>query len=476
MPTDRAERPAPVGDPTHEAHGAPAALALYAELLTASSLASAAHRLVVALARDLRFDRVSFGLREGTRSRLIASTDLDATQSASDAAVLVLGAMDEALEQAMPLACAGPGPDADSQDRPVTLEHRLLQQQVGGSVASVPLGFDGELFAAVCVERRHGAPPDAQQLHQLEQLLLLAAPALRWMARSEQPWHRRARRAVSRGWAALREPGHGGRRLALGAAALALLFVAAAPLEHAVGGKARVEGAQQRVLSAPTDGFIKTAHVRPGDRVRQGAPLVDLIEEDLQLERERWISQLAQHENAYAAAMAKSDRVGASTSFARVNEAQAQLDLVEQLRTRGRIVAPFDALVVQGDLSQAIGAPVRQGDALLTLASTDGFRVVVQVDESDIAAVVPGQPGQLVVSALPWDGQPLVVERITPLARAVEGRNVFEVQARLRGDTLGLRPGLIGRAEIVVGRRPPLWVWLERLAARVQLAWWSWIG
>ena len=105
MPADRAEGPATVGDPAPDASGAPAALALYAELLTAQSLASAAHRLVVALARDLQFDRVSFGLREGTRTRLIASTELDATQPTSEAAVLVLGALDEVLEQAMPLAC-----------------------------------------------------------------------------------------------------------------------------------------------------------------------------------------------------------------------------------------------------------------------------------------------------------------------------------------------------------------------------------
>ncbi len=461
--------------PTDEA-GAQAALALYAELLSANSLASAAHRMVAALAHDLQFDRVSFGLREGARTRLIASTDLDPSQPQAEPAAQVIGAMDEAIEQAMPLACHGAPSDDDTDTQAIVLEHRLLQRLVGGSVATLPLGFDGEPFAAVCVERHHGPPADAQQMRRLEQLLLLAAPALRWMARSEQPWHRRARQAVARAWASLREPGHRTRRTALAAAALALLFIAAVPLEHAVGGRARVEGAQQRVVSAPADGFIKTAHVRPGDRVRQDEPLVDLIEEDLQLERERWISQLAQHENAYAAAMAKSDRVGASTSFARVNEAQAQLELIEQLRSRSRITAPFDALVVQGDLSQSIGAPVRQGDALLTLASTDGYRVVVQVDETDIARVRPGQPGQLVVSALPWHGQALEVERVTPLARAVEGRNVFEVRARLRAATQELRPGLIGRAEIVVGRQPLLWTWLGRLAARARLAWWSWIG
>lgn len=465
-----------VVDTPAERDAAQAALNLFADLLAATTLQAAAHRLVTTLAHDLQFDRVSFGLREGTRTRLIASTDLDPSQPQTEPTAQVIGAMDEAIEQAMSLVHAQAQPLADATAPAIRLEQQLLQRQVGGTVATIPLGFAGKVFAAVCVERHDGSPIDDAHMQRLEQLLLLAAPALRWMARSEQAWHRRAREAAARAWDSLREPGRRPRRLALAAAALAVVFLAAAPLEHTAGGRARVEGAQQRVLSAPTDGFIKTAHVRPGDKVLEGAPLVDLIEEDLQLERERWSSQLAQHENGYAAAMAKADRVGAATSLARVNEAHAQLNLIDQRRSRGRITAPFDALVVQGDLSQSIGAPVREGDALLTLASTNRYQVVVQIDESDIADVRPGQHGQLDLSALAWHSQALVVERITPLARAVEGRNVFEVQARIVGDTQALRPGLIGRAQIVVGRQPLLWSWLGRLAVRARLAWWSWIG
>jgi len=260
------------------------------------------------------------------------------------------------------------------------------------------------------------------------------------------------------------------------AAGLAALFLAVAPLEHEVGGRARVEGAEQRVLVAPADGFVKTAHVRPGDRVKAGDALVDLLDGDLRLERERWTSQLAQHENAYAAAMAKSDRAVASTSLARISEAQSQLALVDEQLLRGRVAAPFDALVIQGDLSQSIGAPVRQGDTLLTLATTGLHRVIVEVDEVDIARVQPGQAGRLALSSLPWDRQDLVVERITPLAKAVDGRNVFEVEARLVAPRGDLRPGLLGRAELVVGRMPPLWAWTRHALARIRVSWWSWLG
>jgi len=458
--------------------GAAAALALYAGVLAAANLSSAAHRLVTQLAQDGGYERVTMALHEAGRTRLLASSELNMSNPQAELAQLLLGALQEAIEQGMTLSF--PSDDAAADELPcdwILLEHRRLQQHVGGAIATFPMGIDGAVFGAVCVERHAAERIDASERRWIEQLLSLAGPALRWMHFGEQAWHQRLRRALAQTLAGLRQPQRRATRLVLLAATAAVAFVALVPLDDAASGRARIEGAQQRVLSAPSDGFIKIAYVRPGDRVAAGAPLVDLIEEDLQLESDRWRSQLAQHENAYAAAMAKSDRVGASTSFARVNEALAQLALIEEQRTRGRIVAPFDALVVQGDLSQSIGAPVRQGDALVTLATTDRYRVIVDIDETDIVRVRPGQSGKLVVSSLPWEHHDLVVERITPLAKVVEGRNVFEVQARLAQAAPGqLRPGLLGRADLVVGRRPALWAWSRHVLARVQLAWWAWKG
>jgi len=453
---------------------AAAALDIVARVLAAGSLPAAAHGLVTALCSEAGYDRASIGLHRRGRTVLLACSHADLSGHASEWTQQLAGAMDEAIEQGVSLACpAAPGVRSPW----IVLEHAVLQRAVGGAVATVPLGVAGLPFAAVCVERREGGPPiGTAELQRLEQTLVLVAPALHWMDQAGQPVHRRLWSQWVSAWNALRQPGRRGARRALLAGALVLLALAGVPLDHTVGGRARIEGGMQRVMSAPTDGFVKIAHVRPGDRVLAGAPLVDLVEGDLALERERWRSQVAQHENAYASAMAKSDRVGASTSMARMGEAQAQLALIEDQLARGRVTAPFDALVVQGDLSQSVGAPVRQGDTLLTLATTNRFRVIVEVDEIDIARVRAGLSGQMSVSSLPWERHPLVVERITPLARAVEGRNIFEVEARLSGAADGLRPGLLGRAELIVGRMPLLWAWGQHALERLRLVYWSWFG
>ena len=464
-----AAAPAPRPDPA-------AVLQLYAQVLAATSLADAAHRLVAALARDGRLSRATLGLHQAGSTTLLASSHLDLTQPQAELPQKLRGAMDESIEQALSATWPPAETDAPDAGTAIQIEIRALQHHLGGAVAVLPLGGDGQPFAALCVERERGPPFSRAELEQLQALLSLAVPALRWMHQGAQPWHRKAWADARRIVGDWRRPERRARRRLAAAAALALAFVALAPLEHAVSGRARVEGAEQRVLAAPTDGFVGAAHVRPGDRVKAGAALVDLLEGDLRLERERWGSQLAQHENAYAAAMARSDRTQAAVSLARANEAQSQLALVDEQLTRGRVVAPFDALVIQGDLSQSIGAPVRQGDTLLTLATLDRHRVIVEIDETDIARVQPGQAGRLSLSSLPWGGEDLVVERIGPLAKAVEGRNVFEVQARLVAPAAALRPGLLGRADLAVDRTPPLWVWLGHAAARLRVAWWSWIA
>lgn len=296
------------------------------------------------------------------------------------------------------------------------------------------------------------------------------------MRHGERPWRKRLRDRLRRGWVHLREPGSGRLRAGIGIMLAAVMVLLAVPFEFRVGGNARVEGEIQRVLVAPADGFLKQALVRPGDLVKAGQLLAELAEQDLQLERSKWSSELAQHENAYSAAMARADRTQLVISQAKADEARAQLALVDGQIGRSHIVAPFDGVLIRGDLTQSLGAPVQRGDVLLTVAPRERFRVIVEVDERDIARIRVGQSGSLALSALPWDALSMTVTRITPMAMAVEGHNVFEVEAALTSIPDSLRPGLRGMARITVGREPLLWAWTHRLTDWIRLEWWGWWG
>ena len=137
-------------------------------------------------------------------------------------------------------------------------------------------------------------------------------------------------------------------------------------------------------------------------------------------------------------------------------------------------MAPFDGVVVAGDLSQKLGIPVEQGKLRVEVAPLKGYRVVLQVDDRDIAWLARKQTGELVLSSQPEHALPFTVSAITPVATQVDGRNVFRVEALVDGQITRLRPGMEGIGKIVVGTRSLLWIWTHRFVDWSRLAFWNW--
>ena len=134
---------------------------------------------------------------------------------------------------------------------------------------------------------------------------------------------------------------------------------------------------------------------------------------------------------------------------------------------------PFEGIIIKGDLSQRLGAPVQRGDVLLTLSPANNYSVIVDVDERDINDVKVGRPGALALSALPDAIVAFTVARVTPVATAKDGQNVYEIEGRIDDNLAALRPGLQGVAKIDAGERSTAWVWTHRFVdwARLQF-WW----
>jgi hypothetical protein len=69
----------------------------------------------------------------------------------------------------------------------------------------------------------------------------------------------------------------------------------------------------------------------------------------------------------------------------------------------------------------------------------------------------------------------LVVTKITPVTFAEEGRNSFQIEARLVERTAGLRPGMEGIAKIETGQRSIVWIWTRATLEWVRLAAWKYL-
>ncbi len=78
------------------------------------------------------------------------------------------------------------------------------------------------------------------------------------------------------------------------------------------------------------------------------------------------------------------------------------------------------------------------------------------------------------MAGLPGELLSVRVEKITPVASAKEGRNLFRVEAALESSSSTLRPGMKGVAKINVDERNLFWIWTHKLAYWLQLRWWIW--
>lgn len=442
---------------------------LQARILAHRSFAPAATAFVSELAVAYRCLRVSIGFirRDAIRLAAVSGGGHDKMDGAEYDAIA--DAMDEARQQDASVCL----PRSSQARSLVTIAHQRLRRRHGCSVLTVPLMAWGEPVGAVTFEWTDPRFDAHAVATELETTVNLVAPILELMRQRERPVWVRGLEEVGRIGRSIASRPH--TRIAAGVAAVILVTVVAIPLPHRVGGNARIEGQQQRTLAAPADGYLKSVHVRPGDAVRRGQLLVEMADDDLILRSRRWESEAAQQEHAYSTALATQDRSAMVIALARADQARTQLALVEADLDRSAIVAPFDGVILQGDLSQSIGAPFERGKALLLLTPDDQQRVVIHVDERDIGRVAVGQPATLALSALPWDTIDLTVIRVTPIARLDEGRNGFEVEARIAADDAArVRPGLQGVARIEVGHAPLGWIWTHRLIDRLRLAWWRW--
>jgi biotin carboxyl carrier protein len=474
-PAAAADQPAtdaaPLAPPAVRPDRAALSLALQAVVLSHAGCAAAASAFASELATAFGCTRVTVGFVRRGYARLAALSHGPVEGLHADVFDPIAAAMDEAIEQGQSLWLPA---DADAPSA-IRLAHGHLQQRQGGAVGTVPLMYLGESVGAIGCEWAATPAQLSAMMAELEDLINLVGPVLHLLHLGERPLAERARDGLRRGWQGLLRPQGARRRQALVASLVALLALLAVPVPYLVGGKARVEGQEQRLIVAPTDGFLKATRVRPGDRVQAGEVLVEMADQDLQLQRRRWVAEQSQQESAYATALARSDRSAMVIALARVEEARSQLALVDADLARASIAAPFAGTVIDGDLSQALGAPVERGKVLMTIVPGDQHRVVIDIDERDIADVRAGQAGSLALSALPWDSLPIRVQRVTPVARTVDGSNVFEVEADIADGSASIRPGLEGVAKIRVGRQPIAWTALHRLTDWLRVACWSWL-
>ncbi len=447
-------------------------LRLQARALEHERFGAAATAVVTEMARLLACDRVSVGFHHNGRIRVTAMSHGGDIQQQQNLVRCLAAAMDESLDQHRLIVHPLPRDSAPG----LTLAHAELARCNGRSaICTVPISSHGRLYGAFLLERKEGLDPPIVEA--AKDAASFVGPLLELKHRLNKPVGGRLADSVappgrSTAPRALRKPA-----VVAGAVVVAVLLLALWPTTARVVAPARIEGAGQRVVAAPVDGFVKSVAVRPGEKVKAGQLLLALEDRDLALDRDKSAAEVSQLDKLYREALAQDEAAAMVLARSKLEQAQAQLALLTRQIERARVVAPLDGVVLSGDLSQAVGSPVKRGQELMTVAPDQRFRVVVEVDEQDVARVQLGQNTQVMLGAFAGDALNMTLTRIAPVATAMENGNVFEVEGQVSGAMAeSLRPGLRGVARIDIEPSTVGLVWWQRVSQWWQRLVWRMLG
>ncbi len=443
---------------------------LLASTLENETFFAASASTVAELASCMGCERVSLGYLNRQHIKLHTISNSADFDRKSNLVNRIERAMDEAMDQDSSVTYPN---TTGGRDRISIAHGELSDSQSSGNICTVPLSGHGTLFGAITFERTHSEPFDKKDIELCEITCSLVGPILEMKRNEDQ---RIVRLITSSRYllARLFGPKNIGLKLAAVCLFSILVFLGLANGDYRVSGRAFLEGTVQRVVVAPRDGFIESASVRPGDLVRKGEVLGRLDSKSLELEHLRWSGQRDQHMREYREAMALHDRAQTGILRAQVAQTEAQLELLNERLIRTEFTAPFDGVIVSGDLSQEFGSPVERGRVLFQVAPLDSYRVIIEIDETEISNVQVGQSGELALSALPGEILPIRVEKITPISTAQNRQNFFRVEARLDGPTEKLRPGMQGVGKIEIESRKLIWIWTHTLIDWLRFWVWTW--
>lgn len=422
-----------------------------------------------ALATQFRCDRVSLGWLEGgyIRLRAISRTEKFDRQMAAARALEI--AMEECLDQDEEIVW--PPPEGSTV---VTRDHeRFSQEQKTGNLCSLPLRVDDKAAAVLTCERLSEAFSEIE----VQQLRLACDQAARRL--SELKHHDRwfgARWVTSAKEACAKVvgPEHTWAKVLAVFIALVLAIFFFVRVPYRVEGNFLLRSDEVAFLTAPYDGFISEVRVRPGDVVDNAGPLLALDTADLELEESAAMADVQRYQREGEKARAAFNLAEMRIAEALAAQSQARLDLVRHRLSQAVIRAPFKGVVVEGDLRERLGAPVKQGDALSKIARIDTLYVEAEVSERDIHDILGKERGEIAFYSQPKLKYPVRIEIIEAAAFPKKEGNVFLVRCVFENAPENWwRPGMSGLCKLSVENRTLFWIFTHRTVDFLRMwLWW----
>ncbi|MEG3639871.1 efflux RND transporter periplasmic adaptor subunit [Magnetococcus sp. PR-3] len=423
------------------------------------------------LASRLEVDRVGLGWITGNMVKLRAISHMERFDQKRQSVQSLEAAMEEVLD----LGEETLYPLASEQARPLPAHQNYVQSQQAGHLVGIPLDFRKQLLGVLMLERRE-RPFEEHEVWTLRLIADHITPLLEQRSQQDRWFGAKLGTGLLRmaSWVL------GRKQIKIKLAMLTMVMLIAGlftPWTYRIEAPFILKSQQVWVLPAPFDGYIEQAKVELGDEVKKETPLLSLDQREILLEESSIEAEIGRY--GREAEKARASRALADMRVALAMQKQAKVKL-KQVRTRlyqAILRAPLDGVIVQGELKQKIGAPVRKGEMLVTVAGLEDLYATLDVDERQIHELTGRELNQI-TGELAFVGRPNLkfpfhIRRINPVAQAKEGKNLFLVEAQLKEQSAPwFRPGMSGIAKIEVEERPLYWVIGHRTLAFMRLMLW----
>jgi multidrug resistance efflux pump len=447
-------------------------LQLATAVATAEGFESAAMNLCNELATRTGATRVALGWIKGDDVQVKALSHTEQFDKRQELVKTLEKAMEECIDQEEPVHFEPQGGGTQNVSRAA---QELARSEGGNVILTLPLRRRAEIVGAVTLE----FPPTHKLSQQASTGLAVAvdllAPQLfdryqndRWLiTKVGLSAEDLGRKIVG--------PQHTLAKMLCVAAIVALIFICVySPMYH-VSAPFQFGATEKRKLEVPFDGQIDEVFVLPGNLVKQGQKLLTMKTYDLQLQLIGANDDMQKAAAEYRKDKSSGKEADAEMAWQAMDEAHTKSQWYQDQIDRGVVRAPFDGIVLSGDLMDQRNAAKKEGDELFTVAalsSTNSLRAELTVSERDIQDLKEGQRGQLATTALPTEKYQFTIERIEPLGQAKEGDNTFTVFGHLDQASPTWRPGMAGEARVGIEHRPLIWIWTHKFVDYVKFKLW----
>ncbi|MCR8921444.1 efflux RND transporter periplasmic adaptor subunit [Dasania sp. GY-MA-18] len=433
----------------------------------APQLQDSVEAAATSLAQLFGCERVAIGLQQGDDVLLQGLSH----NTPFDVKTNMARALEELMAESLEHDQAIQAPLATGQTYPM---HQHYAQLHNTHVCSIPMQLQEQRFGVLLLQCK-ATVFSAAELQRLAALASFLGALFQAKRQGERSLIARAGDAMRGTWGAAVSSYEGRGRYLVAAAIVALAVLLLGSGNYRVAAPAKLEGLIQRAVVAPIDGYVAKAHARAGETVSLGQIIAELDDNELKLEYRRLQNQHDEYQQQYRKELADRNLAQSQIVQAQMAQAAAELRLLEQQLKRTQLSVPFDGVIIEGDLSRSLGAPVSKGQVLFEIAPLNEYRLVLQVDERDVPHVQSGQRGRLYLNAYPDNAIAFEVKDVATVYQLDGALISYRTEARLLANDLFLRPGMQGLAKIEVGKRRYSWMLTHRLWDWLSLKLWAWL-